>query len=157
MHTQKRIYGQTAIGLDQCFSFLDSNQIVGFKIQCVGHKRIFNGIGYNRKQQRDSHWTFCENFICYIYMYICVHCCKLYCLPYNRLKKKKNYLKIPRLPDIKETQRFSSSTQWKEEEMSESHERNFHATVVTGMEVFDLASTEGEFCLILYSFGRAFK
>lgn len=95
MHTQKRIYGQTGIGLDQCFSFLDSNQIVGFKIQCVGHKRIFNGIGYNRKQQRDSHWTFCENFICYIYMYICVHCCKLYCLPYNRFKKKKTIWKSP--------------------------------------------------------------
>lgn len=156
MHTQKRIYGQTVIGLDQCFSFLDSNPIVGFKIQCVGHKQIFNRIGYNRKQQRDSHWTFREIFICYIYMYICVHSCKLYCLPYNRLKKK-NYLKIPRLPDIKETHRFSSSTQWKEEEMYKSHERNFHATVVTGMEVFDLASIEGEFRLVLYFFGRAFK
>lgn len=63
------------------------NQIVGFKIQCVGHKQIFNGIGYDRKQQRDSHWTFHEIFICYIYMYICVHCCKLYCSPCNRLKK----------------------------------------------------------------------
>ena len=95
MHTLKRIYGQTGIGLDQCFSVLDSDQRVGFKIQCVGHKQIFNGIGYNRKQQRDSHWTFHENFICYIYMYICVHCCKLYCLPYNRLKKKKKLFENP--------------------------------------------------------------
>lgn len=95
MHTQKRIYGQTVIGLDQCFSFLNSNPIVGFKIQCVGHKQIFNRIGYNRKQQRDSHWTFCEIFICYIYMYICVHSCKLYCLPYNRFKKKKKLFENP--------------------------------------------------------------
>ena len=157
MHTQKRIYGQTGIGLDQCFSFLDSNQIVGFKIQCVGHKRIFNGIGYNRKQQRDSHWTFCENFICYIYMYICVHCCKLYCLPYNRLKKKKKLFENPQTTWHQGDTKILQLNTVKRGGNVWEHERNFHATDVTGMEVFDLASTEGEFCLILYSFGRAFK
>ena len=71
MHRQKRIYGQTVIGLDQCFSFLDSNQIVGFKIQCVGHKQIFNGIGYNRKQQRltlDVSWNL---YLLHIDVYMC--------------------------------------------------------------------------------------
>lgn len=32
---------QIVIGLDQCFSFIDSKPFVGFEISCVGQKKIF--------------------------------------------------------------------------------------------------------------------
>lgn len=91
-------------------------------------------------------------FVTYTFMYACT---VVNCIAHHA--PGKNYLKITRLPDIKEMQRFSSSIQQKRRNCYESQERNFHATVVTGVEVFDLASIEGEFCLVLYFFVRAFK
>lgn len=79
-------------------------------------------------------------FLFVTYTCICVHSYGN-CIAYHtsRFKKKKKLFENPQTTYPRRHADSQLNTV-KKEEMCKNHERNFHATVVTGMEVFDLGS-----------------
>ena len=114
---------QIVIELDQCFSFVDSNSLVGFKINCVGHRKIFNIIRQNKNTRKLLIQQVFLKFFSYIYVCICVYYCNINCITHHT--SENNYLKITGPHDIKETQRFSSSIEQKRRNCYESQEKPF--------------------------------